>query len=59
MLQNQSALKLVSLILQDTGTYNSMVSRPYHAMADANTLDNLGRRIEDVTRINPLTIIIS
>lgn len=55
MLQNQSALKLVSLMLQDTGTYNNMVSRPYHAMADANTLDNLGRRIEDVTRVNPLT----
>lgn len=50
----QPQINLVSLMLQDTGTYNRQYSRPYTAKTTDETLDILGNRICDVTRANPL-----
>jgi len=45
---------IVGLMIQDTGTYSQQVSRPYQAVTQGYALDSLTRRIEDVSRNDPL-----
>lgn len=44
---------LVRLMLQDTGTYNPQVSRPYQAQTGGASLDMLANRIDSVTKNDP------
>lgn len=48
-----STVRIVSLFLQETGTFDRQYSRPYSAQMDNNSLQNLSDRIEDVSRANP------
>lgn len=47
------SMNVVRLFLQETGRYGQQFSRPYQAVTSFETLDNLNRRIEDVTRGDP------
>lgn len=52
-----SQIQLVSLRLQETGTYNPQYSRPYSIDTSAemyNTLNNLASRVGDITHSNPM-----
>jgi hypothetical protein len=44
---------LVRLLIQDTGTYNQQVSRPYQAKTLGSALDDLSNRISSATRADP------
>ena len=46
---------IANLLIQETGTYNTQVCRPYEANTRGDVLDTLGRRIESCTQSDPLT----
>lgn len=50
MFQLAHMLKLVSLRMQETGTYNNNYIRPYYADINSFTLDNLSKGIEQIVR---------
>lgn len=43
----QPTIRVAKLIIQESGTYNPLYSRPYQTHVDSTTLDNLNRRIEE------------
>ena len=49
----QGQISIANLILQETGTYNTQVSRPYEAVVTGDALDQLGRRIEAASATDP------
>lgn len=46
-------LHVAQLLIQETGCYGQQYSRPYKAVTDQRTLDNLSNRITDVSRGSP------
>lgn len=45
--QGRQAIKVVKLLMQESGSYNAMQSRPYQTHVDQTTLDNITRRVEE------------
>lgn len=45
--QSFTTIKVAKLIMQETGTYNPMYSRPYQTFVDPTSLDNITRRVEE------------
>lgn len=58
--QKVSAMRVVSLHIQETGTYNQQYSRPYVTDIDQGTLnmvsDRVNRSIEHAEKITPMTL---
>lgn len=54
-----SQISIANIIIQETGTYNRQVSRPYEANTSGQSLDLLSRRVEDASRTDPLAKISS
>lgn len=50
---SQPQIILASLTLQDSGTYNQQYVRSYEVNTTGEKLDILGRKIEEVTHMNP------
>lgn len=44
---------IARMFIQSSGRYQPQFNRPYVAECDASTLDDLGRRIDQVTRMDP------
>lgn len=51
----ETNIKIITLDMFPTGTYQQLYSRPYTAEVHGHALDNLASRIERVTRTNPTT----
>lgn len=43
----RSTIKIAKLILQESGSYNPMFSRPYQTYVDAENMNNILRRVEE------------